>query len=205
MRLSDFIISLLQTGKVSVKGQMESFDKEDMDEAKEILKSYYQEDITEMPYEAPQYFEEAALWAAKYLYNAVQLTVLRDEGKEIIRDQLGAYPGPKNASAIYSADLMLRYLPQLFQVVKGLAPGDVLVEELRKTAVDWPFSSVGIQLDVQINDDTLFEHLSLRYAYIDRIISEKDMQRIKEPLVLKYIQEVAGEHLDFFWPEISNS
>jgi hypothetical protein len=204
MKLAHFIRTLLLNGKVFVTGHIEAFEQKDTDEARDVLKNYYDEDLLEMPYKAPVFSEEAALWAAEYIYKAVQLTVLRDAGEEVIKDQLKAYPGQINPPAIYSGDLMLRYLPQLFQLAKGLAPHDILVRELRKTALQWPFSSVGIELGQMVIDDSLFENLSLRYAYIDRIIHEKDTQRIKNPLVVNYIHEVAGGHLSVFWPGFEN-
>ena len=187
-------------GKVSVKGQIDPFDGNDTDQAKQLLKKYYEEDRIEMPYTAPEYSEEAALWAAEYLYKAVQLTVLRDAGEEVIKEHLKSYTGHTNPSAIFSADLLLRYLPQLFELAKGLAPDDILVQELRNTALQWPFSSIGIELEQPAADEIILENLSLRYAYIDRIIGAKDKQRIKNPLVTNYIHEVTGEHLCSLWP-----
>ena len=205
MELSGFIVNLLTKGKVSVKGRLESFEKNDLDEAKRLLKDYYDADILEMSHAVPGYSEEAALWAAEYLYKAVQLTVIRDAGKEIVEEQLKAYAGLIDVSAIFSADLMLRYLPQLFHLAKGLAPGDVLVEELRKIALQWPFSSVGVELDNEIEDDLILENPSLRVTYIDRITMEKNKQRIKKPLVENCIHEAAGQYLAVFWQGFENS
>jgi hypothetical protein len=204
MLLSAFITSLLTEGKVSVQPELTPFEQEDREATKQLLSNYYKEDITEMPHVAPAYSAEAALWAAEYLYRTIQLIVLRDAGEEVVREQLKAFPGQIDPSAIYSADLVLRHLPQLFSLAKGLAPGDILVEELRNTAWQWPFSSVSIELDQAVNEDVIFTDTSLKYAYIDRIIREKDKWRIKNPVVVNYIKEVSGEHLSVFWPGFEN-
>ena len=195
MDLSNFIASLLSEGKVSVKGQLTLLEVEDLNESGKILHRYYQDDILEMPYTAPGFSEEAAIWGAEYLYKAVQLIVLRDVEEEMINDELKPFSGQLSPGVIYSADLMLRYLPQLFELAKGLAPGDLLVQILKNTARQWPYSSVGIELDENVDAKLILEYPSLRYTYIDRIIQANDKQRIKDPLVADYIKEVAGERL----------
>ena len=44
---------------------------------------------------------------------------------------------------MYFVDLTFRYLPDLLQLAKGLAPGDALVAQLKATARQWPLSLVG--------------------------------------------------------------
>ncbi len=205
MESSNFIETLLTQGKVSVKGHLESFNEKELNDTKIILHKYYQDDILEMPYAAPEYNEEVALWAAEYLYKAVQLIVLRDVEEEMINNELKPFTGEPTPSVIYSADLMLRYLPQLFELAKGLAPGDLLVQILKNTARQWPYSSVGIELDETIDDKMIIEYPSLRYSYIDRIIQAKDKQRMKDPVVADYIKEVAGEQFSVLLPSFENS
>ena len=71
---------------------------------------------------------------------------------------------------------------------------------LKKTAGQWPYSSVAIELNEVVEDKLIFEHPSLKYTYIDRIIQMKDKQRSKNETVTKYIHEVAGEHIALLWP-----
>lgn len=205
MDLSNFIGTLLSEGKVSVEGQLNSPEAHDINDAGKILYAYYQDDILEMPYTAPEFSEVAALWGAEYLYKAVQLIVLRDVEEEMINNEFKPFTGQLTPSVMYSVDLMLRYLPQLFELAKGLAPGDLLVEILKKTASQWPYSSVGIELDETVDDKLILEYPSLRYTYIDRIIQAKDKQRMNDPVVADYIKEVAGEQFSVFLPTFQNS
>jgi hypothetical protein len=204
MQLSVFITSLLTEGKVSVNGQLTPFEHKDLEKAGLVLIEFYKEDVTEMPYAAPEYSNNVAVWSAEYLYRAVQLTILRDVGEEILRQNLKAYSGEINPSVIYSADLMLRYLPTLFELAKGLAPADILVQELLRVALQFPFSSVGISLDQPVDDGMIFKNQSLKCTYIDRIIREKDKNRLKSSLVNDYVRESAGEYLSVFWPGFEN-
>src|SRR5688500_16140872 len=122
MKLAVFIEGLLGEGKVTIEGQLNPFAKDDLKASGELLKKYYLEDILEMQDTAPAFAENAALWAAQYFYQAVQLTVIRDAEEGIIREKLYSFDGTINAAEVYSVDLIFRYLPSLFDLAKGLSP-----------------------------------------------------------------------------------
>jgi len=200
MEFQLFIEGLINEGNVSINGKLSTFEPRDFEEVRQLLFAYYEEDILELPYTAPAWSEKAAIWAAKYFFQAVQFTVLRDEGKEVIEQHLKPFPLEIRAEEIYSADLILRNLPFLFDLVKGLAPGDFLVKNLMELAKDWPYSSVGIKLEGEVNDNTILSHPSLRQVYIDRIIQKKDNSRINKRTE-SFLLETTGEYLSTFWPE----
>jgi len=201
MELSNFIQQLLTTGTVSVQPGIISFTEPDELKSIILLKQYYDEDKQEMPAEAPAFNEQAATWAAKYFYTAVQLTVLRDEGETVINEKLIPFGETVDASAIYSADLMLRYLPALLQLAKGLSPADALVKVLEQTAAVWPFSSIGIETGDIKNEALIFSHTSLSIAYTDRLITARDIKRIAGPGIKQHVLSAAGLHLETFWPQ----
>jgi hypothetical protein len=204
MKLADFLRDLLEKGKVTVAGQIGSFENDDLHAAEASLRHYYVEDALDMPGAAPAFLPEAALWGARYFYHAVQLAVLRDLGEEVVRKYLQDYPGPRTAEAVYSVDLTFRYLPDLLRLARGLAPGDVLVATLQRTALDWPFSSVGGDMAGDVDPDVILEHPSLRTAYVDRIIREKDTSRLTEPELPEHVRAALGGHAAHWWPEFEN-
>jgi hypothetical protein len=200
MELSNLISGLLRDGRVTVGGVTESFIEEDIELTGVILRDFYKEDSLEMPYIVPSYSEEAAMWAARYIFHAIQLTVARDAGEEVVLKLLEEYDGEMSIESIYSADLVLRHLPSLFILAKGLAPADILVSKLTRVAKNWPFSSVGIELDEINNEEKILQHPSLKQEYIDRIIKRKDLGRIRDLKIEQYLFETTGSHLNELWP-----
>jgi hypothetical protein len=131
--------------------------------------------------------------------------MIRDLGAEQVEAHLAPYPGTLTPQAVYSADLTLRYLPDLLQLAKGLAPDDVLVACLKNTLSQWPFSSVGTEgLEAQ-NLEPVLAHESLKYAYTDRIIKRKDTSRAQNEAITELIREALGAHAPILWPGFDNT
>ncbi|MCC6460564.1 MAG: hypothetical protein IT260_08850 [Saprospiraceae bacterium] len=204
MKLTRFISQLLEEGRATVNGDLSPVEPNDWRAAKARLLEFYEEDLLEMPGNAPEFDAETALWAALYIYNALQLTILRDINTETVDQLLSPGPQATSADAVYSADLMLRYLPQLLGLAKGLSPQDIVVTKLKETAALWPFSSVGLETGPELPDvQLLLAHPSLRYAYADRIIARQDKSRAHQAGVSELVAEVLGSYGAAFWPEFN--
>jgi hypothetical protein len=201
MELTNFIRQLVNEGTVPVQDLIADFPEADEVETSKLLHKFYQEDILEMPLKAPGFDEAAALWATKYFYTAVQLTVLRDVEETAIHEKLKPYEGDISAAAMYSADLVFRHLPSLLRLAKGLAPADVLVTAIIKTLENWPYSAAGVQLEEIKNEAIIFSDASLKISYLDRLIQAGDRSKIENAGLQEAIFSVAGAHLDTIWPK----
>jgi hypothetical protein len=204
MQLTFFIHDLLKSGQVTVARQLKPFTDEDIQQTEKLLKQHYAGDKLELPLEAPEFSPEAALWAAKYLYHAIQFVMIRDLGEEEVKKHLTSFEGQITPNAVYAADLLLRYLPDLLSLAKGLAPDDILVTCLKQTLAKWPFSSTGLPGIEADNEEVILAHPSLKYAYIDRIIICKDTKRASKAQIAGLIEEVLGGYAHQFWPEFEN-
>ncbi len=201
MTLTEFISSLINKGDVTVAPAIVPFDPEDLRVAGIHLKQYYDDDSTEMPGQVPPYDPTAALWAASYLYRAIQFIQLRRLGEMEIKLHLQLFSGTQTPSAAYSADLILRYMPGLFKLARGLSPEDPLVKELEIMAAQWPFSLAGSKDIVTDDLSLILQHPSLKMAYIDRIIHARNIRKCSHPACLPLVQEALGAHADILWPE----
>ncbi|MEN0053123.1 MAG: hypothetical protein AAGC65_05610 [Mucilaginibacter sp.] len=198
MDLSAFLKLLFNEGKIIVPRELNDFDKADIAEAKELLQQEYDRDITELPGQAPAFDENAACWAANYLFRASQFTLLRNLESGLMDKWLPVYHDTGSASAIYSVDLLFRHLGDLVKLIKNLAPDDPLVNHIHQVAAQWPFSSVGTKVNPSVPLTAICSHPALRYIYADRIIKTRDETRAKETDDL--LAEVMGMHKDIFWP-----
>lgn len=203
MTLAEFLDALLTTGQVTVASQLTPFSAPDLQQAATLLREAYADDTMHLPHTAPTFHPEAALWAAQVLYRAVQLTLLRDLDDTAVQANLLDFPDPINPAVVYSADLILRYLPDLLYLAKGLAPADVLVTRLRELAQRWPFSFGGPEpADPQYLEPVL-AHPALRAAYADRIIGTRNLVRARQAAPL--VAEALGRYAAELWPEFSVS
>jgi MoxR-vWA-beta-propeller ternary system domain bpX4 len=201
MQLTAFILDLINRGKVLVPGILHDFTPEDCAACVDLLKEYYAADKMEMAMSAPDFSPDAALWAAKHFYLALQLTVIRDADENTIQDKLQPYPALHDPSAIYSVDLVFRYLPSLFSLAKGLSPADPLVSELQTTVTRWPLSAVGIEIKNTIDCNMLETDPFLWQLFIDRIIQYKDTGIIQHKKIADSVATSLGNYTKILWPE----
>ena len=205
MQLSSFIIDLLAFGDVTVAGQITPFEEKDIEKSTALLQQFYEKDILEMPGKAPAFSQDAALWAAKFLYNAIQLTMMRDLSEEDIQKNLEPFLGTQSVESIYSIDLTFRFLPDLFSLAKGLAPEDILVDRLKETASKFPLSTIGIEINEDADHTLILNHPSLRLNYTDRLIEAKDLMRVKRFGLEELIDEALGDYAAVLWKSYFDS
>ncbi|NBC06237.1 MAG: hypothetical protein GVY26_03485 [Bacteroidetes bacterium] len=202
--LTNFLQELQQDGTAVVHASTDAFSDAEKQRAKALLAEWEETERLRWPGEVPALDEEAALWAATYVFRAAQFFVHRDFEEQQLRKSLRPYPGQLGAAEVYSADLCLRHLPRLHQKAKALAPADVLVELLEETARQFPLSSVGMDAEGPWALEVILAHPSLRLMYTDRIIEHKDQSRLEDTAIREAVYAALGAHAEAFWPAIRN-
>ena len=207
MLLTGFLHHLLMTGHVTLASRPAPFEPADLPAAEALLRDHYADDLRELPGAAPAFDAAAAGWAAAFLYHTVQLALVRELDETVVQAQLADFTGEITPAVIYSADLCLRYLPDLLRLARGLAPGDALVARLRATAVRWPFSFVGAEegavADVAEAEAPMLAHPALRQEYIDRIIRMQDRARAAQPHLAPLVHAALGQYAATLWPDFA--
>lgn len=202
MKMNLFIENLLTTGVVEIGHELQLPEEAEQHASRDLLFRFYNEEKMEAPGIAPAFDPVAAIWGARYVFTAIQLIVDRDADETVVGRVLYPFPVEINASAIYSADLMLRNLPSMLVLAKGLAPADPLVKDMNVTAGNWPLSSVGIEVDTIRHEEIILQDACLKQLYIDRIILAKDKKRALRPSLQKAIFETTGAYTKEIWPDI---
>lgn len=133
----------------------------------------------ELGLDLPAFSPNVALWAARLFCQLCRFVVCRDIPTEAINATCAtACPEPRNPETDWSADLMLRHLPRVFELARHLSNADPFVQELKKIATNWPLSSVGIPGLEKLQIDSFVSHDGLRRLYADRILTAGDTSRL---------------------------
>jgi len=194
MNLALFVTALTQDRNVSVIPGITPFSPATLQDASLVLYNFYRDDIQDMPPSCPPFQEDAALWAATLTYRIVQLT---EEPSHLpLTTLLPAYTSPVTPAAIYSADLCLRYLPDLMQHTQT----DNLRNFVLQTAAQWPFSSTGMQVSPTGSIEPILHDAALLQAYADRIIVTRDTNRCQHPGIKSAVIKAMGNYQEILWP-----
>jgi hypothetical protein len=192
MSLQEFARQLRESGEIRIRTTAEPADAETRG-AQEILRAIEGEARLRGPHGPPEYEQEAATWGLTMLYRACRFLVYRHFDEKTVREAMGRkWRENKGHREIYSADLALSHLPEVYELAGGLATADPLVECLRELALEWPLSSVGIALPREARVEEFFDHPSLRAIYLDRIVRRRDASRLKEARVKEALAATLG-------------
>lgn len=151
----------------------------------DYLEQAFENESKEYPYSPPTFDSSAALWGAKILYFSSQLLLNRKNMKQPLEDYISAFCGEKNASSVLSADLCLRFMPDIFKQSKLIDPDDQLNELLEEVLCDWHYSGIRRDpLSIALDMSLYQENKCLNQLYIDRVI-DKGAQAYFELLDIK--------------------
>jgi MoxR-vWA-beta-propeller ternary system domain bpX4 len=164
-----FLERLFAEGKVVLRDRPRPGPGRRRDEVDLLARTYaaYRLEVAGPPVE---FDAGAALAAAGLLARACWFLVSRAEPPEELERSL-VMPGPPASAAQHlSADLVLRYLPQVYRRARALAPDDTLTAALARVLRQWPLS--GVLSDVEEGPTTPPEfdgHPGLMLLYAERL------------------------------------
>jgi hypothetical protein len=200
MDLGAFLVAIGASGRVRV-GREEPVPG-DVDRVLEELDRAVRADG---PADLPGFDPVAARWGAAMLQRGCALFAHRDLGAEAVAAFAAApWPSPAAApSTHYSADLALRHLPELFDLGRGLAPGDPLLEALARLGRELPLSSVGIAGLGEPDPGALCASRGLLSLYVDRILRCDDASRLADPRVAAAVAQALGDQFRLAPPRVA--
>lgn len=147
--------------------------------------------------------KEAAVWAAKVLYHSAQLYLIRENTGKNIDKLVPGFKGKREVSSILSADLSLRFLPQIILSLNAVDPEDPLIIILESILTKFHYSGIGYELDLKtVNWEAELKDPTYRKLYLERIVEKKDYRLAENPLINKLLIAEFGMHKDAFWREL---
>ena len=168
----------------------------------DLLREEYAKEVLNFPGAAPPFEWEAAVWAARIVFNASQLLLSREKDAQDIVELLPPYSGTMTPAAILSADLCLRCLPDIIEKAREINPDDQLIGLLEELLPVWHYSGIGYFRGDLSDFSPILADNCLRLLYIDRVIERRVTALANLPELRPGILAVMGDHGTSFWKEL---
>lgn len=165
-----------------------------------FLEQEYENESLNYPFIAPSFNKEAALWASKIVYYAALLLLYRKDTKKDLNSLFLDFNEAIDASAILSADLCLRFLPQINAELKHIDKEDSLAFILDKILNSWHYSAIhNDSTPPEIDFKLFFKNDCLRQLYLNRIVEGKIIQWAEIPHINTLLHNSFGYYKNHFW------
>lgn len=146
---------------------------------------------------------ETAVWAAKVLYHSAQLYLIRKDTARDLEKLIPHYKGNRNVASILSADLSLRFLPEIMDVLQNADPEDSLIKMLQNILQQFHYSGIGYDLDLEnINWKEELKDKTYRKLYLERIIEKRAYSLAEIPYIYQLLTAEFGIYKDIYWKEL---
>jgi hypothetical protein len=165
----EFVRRLLEDGAVVLRERPAPRAAERR-QAEEVLAAAYADYCLDVAGPPPAFDAAAALDAAERLWLACWFLVRRDEPPEALPKCLPLPRPPASAAQHLSADLMLRFAPQVHRRARAAEAADLLTGWLTRLLRQWPLT--GVLSDVEEGPLTPVElggHPGLLLLYAERL------------------------------------
>lgn len=168
-----------------------------------FLSEEYERETLDYPGVAPAFDSDAALWAAETVYFSAQMMLHYSETAPLIDKLCGAYRGTLTAGAMLSADLLLRFLPQIVSQLDSVDPEDPLVKRLLEHLRIFHYSGIGCaQLsEAELDFTWLRPDECLGRLYLDRVWERRSVADALRPELEPLLRADYGDYAKTLWPE----
>lgn len=164
------------------------------DETVAFLENEYQQEALDFPFQAPAFDSDAAIWAAKIIFFGSQLMLLREDSLPVIHTAFAPYTGSILPGTILSADLCLRFLPEVFNRTKEINDMDPILPIFEKILLRWHYSGMKIVKDEELDFSIILSDKCLSQLYVNRILQYKHKHLAIRPEIKPLIQASLGNH-----------
>jgi hypothetical protein len=166
--LYEFLARLFKTGEIVFERRPAPTAGERSHDIRYLEEEFARYALT-IPGAAIRFDAPAALAAAEMLRQAAWFLVSRDEPDDEVARHIEMRVSPDSPSQHLSADLLLRFAPQLLKRARAIAPGDVLAQKLESNLRRWPLSGVLAEISEAPVTPPDFGHEGLALLYAERL------------------------------------
>ena len=201
----DTLFLLRKDECITIFTDLQEISKKEEQDAADYFESEFEKERLEFLSDEISCNRETAVWAAKVLYHSAQLYLIRENTAKDLHKLIPDFKGKRDISSILSADLSLRFLPQIISALQNVDPEDTLVKMLENILQQFHYSAVGLDLDLEkINWEEELKDKTYRKLYLERIVEKKAYPLAEIPYINKLLIAEFGLHKDAFWKELKN-
>jgi hypothetical protein len=169
-----------------------------------FLQKEFERESLNFPHQPPAFDSKAALLGARVIYLASQFLLYRENKPKDLPGMFPEFDGKKNPAAMLSADLCLRFLPDLIEELELIDITDELIGLLKNLLVQWPYSALLLKSDSnKIAFSLLTTDPCLHQLSADRITARHKIGLAQLPEFSTLIESNLSIYKQDLWPEFA--
>lgn len=199
----DTLFLLRKDECITIFTDLQEISKKEEEDAADYFESEFEKERLEFLSDQISCDNEAAVWAAKVVYHSAQLYLIRKDTAKDLEKLIPQFKGKRDISSILSADLSLRFLPQIISALQNADPEDPLIKMLENILTQFHYSGIGWDLDLEkINWEEELKDKTYRKLYLERIVEKKSYRLAEIPYINQLLMAEFGMYKDIFWKEL---
>lgn len=201
----DTLFLLRKEGTMTIFSDIKSISQKEEQDAADYFESEFEKERLEFLSDKINCDWETAVWAAKVLYYSAQLHLIRENTAKDLSQLIPLFEGKREINSILSADLSLRFLPQIISVLQDVDPEDPLIKILENILQQFHYSGIGFDLDLEkINWEEELKDKTYRKLYLERVVENKAYRLAEMPYINQLLMAEFGMYKDVFWKDLQS-
>lgn len=199
----DTLFLLRKEECITIFSDLKEISKKEEEDAADYFETEFEKERLEFLSDQINCNKESAVWGGKILYHSAQLYLIRIDTAKNLNTLIPPYKGTRDISSILSADLSLRFLPQIVDGLQIADAEDPLIVILENILSQFHYSAIGFDIDVEkVNWEEELKDKTYRKLYLERIVENKAYKLAEIPFINKLLIAEFGLHKDAFWREL---
>jgi hypothetical protein len=199
----DTLFLLRKDECITIFSDLKEISKKEEEDAADYFETEFEKERLEFLSDQINCDKETAVWAAKVLYHSTQLYLIRENTAKDLNKLIPEFKGTRDISSILSADLSLRFLPQIISALQNADSEDPLIKMLEEILSQFHYSAIGYDLELdKMNWEEELKDKAYRKLYLERIVENKAYQLAEIPYINQLLIAEFGMYKDVFWREL---
>jgi len=199
----DTLFLLRKEECITIFTDLHEISKNEEQDAADYFESEFEKERLEFLSDQISCDQKTAVWAAKVLYHSAQLYLIRKDTAKDLEKLIPQFIGKRDVSSLLSADLSLRFLPQIISSLQIADPEDPLIKILENILQQFHYSGIGFDLNLEkINWEEELKDKTYRKLYLERIVEKKAYNLAEIPYINQLLMAEFGIYKEIFWREL---